>query len=55
MDQKRYTDLGLYHSYEYPGILSSIGADEVQRAAQTYLHPESYVAVIAGPVEGPQD
>ncbi|MBN1460818.1 MAG: insulinase family protein [Armatimonadetes bacterium] len=50
-----FYDLGLYHPYEYPGILSSIGADEVHRAAQSYLHPEGYVAVIAGPVETQQD
>jgi zinc protease len=47
-----FYDLGLYFAYEYPGILRSITADEVHQAAQAFLHPEGYVAVIAGPVDG---
>jgi zinc protease len=50
-----FYDLGLYHAYEYPGILANITAQEVQNAASEYLHPEGYVAVIAGPVEAPEE
>jgi zinc protease len=45
-----FYDLGLYHAYEYPGVLGAITADEVHSAAQEFLHPDGYVAVIAGPV-----
>jgi len=44
-----FYDLGPYHAYEYPGILAGITSAEVQEAAKTFLHPDGYVAVIAGP------
>jgi len=47
--------LGLYHPYEYPGLLSNISAEEIHQAALAYLHPQGYVAVIAGPVDSPQE
>jgi zinc protease len=46
-----FYELGLYHPYEYPGILRAITGEQVQQAARDFLHPEGYVAVIAGPVE----
>ncbi len=46
-----FYDLGLYFPYQYPTLLKAITADEVHQAAQQFLHPEGYVAVIAGPVE----
>ena len=50
-----FYDLGPYHAYEYPGILADITAAEVQEAAKTFLHPDGYVAVIAGPAaESPE-
>lgn len=45
-----FYDLGLYFAYEYPGILSDITADQVHEAARQFLHPDGYIAVIAGPV-----
>ena len=45
-----FYDLGLYHAYRYPGILAQITAGEVNAAARELLHPEGYVAVLAGPV-----
>ncbi len=46
-----FYDLGPYHAYEYPGILAAITRDEVHEAAREFLHPEGYIAVMAGPVE----
>ncbi len=46
-----FYDLGLYHAYEYPGILGAITTGEVHSAAGKFLHPDGYVAVLAGPVE----
>lgn len=46
-----FYDLGLYFAYEYPGVLREITAEEVHEAAGQFLHPDGYVAVIAGPVE----
>jgi zinc protease len=46
-----FYDLGLYHAYQYPGILAKITAGEVNEAAKEFLHPEGYVAVMAGPVD----
>ena len=45
-----FYDLGLYHAYQYPGILAKITPAEVNEAAKEFLHPEGYVAVMAGPV-----
>jgi zinc protease len=45
-----FYDLGLYHPYEYPGILRAITADQVHEAAKEHLYPGGYVAVVAGPV-----
>jgi len=45
-----FYDLGLYFPYEYPRILGSITADQVHEAAQRFVYPDGYVAVIAGPV-----
>jgi zinc protease len=45
-----FYDLGLYHAYQYPGILAKITPAEVNEAAKEFLHPEGYIAVIAGPV-----
>jgi zinc protease len=45
-----FYDLGLYHAYQYPGILGKITPAEVNEAAKEFLHPEGYVAVMAGPV-----
>ena len=45
-----FYDLGLYHAYEYPGLLAAITPEEVHQAAEQFLHPEGYVAVVAGPV-----
>ncbi|MFB3879954.1 MAG: M16 family metallopeptidase [Armatimonadota bacterium] len=45
-----FYDLGLYHAYRYPGILAGITADEVNAAAKQFLHPDGYIAVMAGPV-----
>jgi zinc protease len=50
-----FYDLGLYFAYEYPGLLQTITADDVHAAARDYLHPDGYVAVIAGPVEATED
>ena len=44
-----FYDLGPYHAYEYPGILAGITSAEVHEAAKAFLHPEGYVAVMAGP------
>ncbi len=46
-----FYELGPYFPYEYPGILRAITGEQVHQAAQEHLHPEGYVAVIAGPVE----
>jgi zinc protease len=46
----RFYDLGVYHAYQYPGILAGITADEVNQAAKATLHPDGYVAIVAGPV-----
>ncbi len=46
-----FYELGLYHAYEYPGILGAITTEEVHSAAEKFLHPDGYVAVLAGPVE----
>ena len=46
-----FYELGLYFPYQYPSILEGITAEQVQEAARQFLHPEGYVAVIAGPVE----
>ena len=46
-----FYDLGAYFPYQYPHILRGITADEVLAAAKEKLHPEGYVAVMAGPVE----
>ncbi len=45
-----FYDLGLYHAYQYPGLLAAITPEQVHQAAQQFLHPEGYVAVVAGPV-----
>ncbi len=45
-----FYDLGLYHAYQYPGILAGITAGQVNEAAKQFLHPDGYVAVKAGPV-----
>jgi zinc protease len=47
-----FYDLGLYFPYEYPGILRAITPEQVEDAARKYLHPDGYVAVLAGPVAG---
>jgi zinc protease len=46
-----FYDLGLYFPYQYPKLLRSITPEQVQEAAKQFLHPEGYLAVIAGPVE----
>jgi zinc protease len=46
-----FYELGIYHAYQYPGILAKITPGEVNQAAKEFLHPEGYVAVMAGPVE----
>ena len=46
-----FYDLGLDFPYRYPKILREITAEQVQEAAKKHLHPEGYVAVIAGPVK----
>jgi len=46
-----FYDIGAYHAYEYPGILAAITPAEVHKAARQHIHPQSYVAVIAGPVD----
>ena len=42
-------DLGWDYIQRFPGIISSLTVEDVQRAAQTYLHPDRYVLAIAGP------
>jgi zinc protease len=44
-----FYDLGLYFPYQYPKILRDITPAQTQEAAQRFLHPEGYVAVVAGP------
>lgn len=46
-----FYDLGLYFPFEYPSILRAITPEQVREAAAETLHPEGYLAVIAGPVE----
>jgi len=48
--QASFYDLGLYHAYQYPGILANITKDQVNEAAKGFLHPDGYIAVLAGPV-----
>jgi len=45
-----FYDLGIYHAYQYPGILAKITPDQVNEAAKQFLHPDGYIAVMAGPV-----
>jgi zinc protease len=47
-------DLGWDYIQRFPGIIGSLTVEEVQRAAQTYLHPDRYVLAIAGPELPPQ-
>ncbi len=44
-----FYELGLHHPYEYPHILRAITAEQVHQAARQQLHPQAYLAVIAGP------
>lgn len=46
-----FYDLGLDFPYRYPKILREITPTQVQEAAKKHLHPEGYLAVIAGPVQ----
>jgi zinc protease len=45
-----FYELGAYFPYQYPRILRAITPAQVLEAARKRLHPEGYVAVIAGPV-----
>ncbi len=47
-----FYELGPYFPYQYPRILRAITPEQVLEAAKERLHPEGYVAVMAGPVEG---
>jgi zinc protease len=41
--------LGLDYPYRYADIIRAITPEQVQKAAKKYLHPNAYVAAIAGP------
>jgi zinc protease len=41
--------LGLDYLRRYTGIINAITREEVQAAAQKYLHPDAYVLAVAGP------
>ena len=49
-----FYELGPYFPYEYPRILRAITPEQVLAAAREALHPEGYVAVVAGPVQEPE-
>lgn len=46
-----YFGLGLDYLLRYEELIHSVTAADVQRVAQTYLRPDAYALVIAGPVE----
>ncbi len=46
-----FYDLGLYFAYQYPGTLASITREQVNEAAKEFLHPDGYIAILAGPVK----
>lgn len=44
-----YYDLGLDYLLRYSERINQVTVEDVQRVAQTYLHPEQYTLVVAGP------
>jgi len=46
-----FYELGAYFPYQYPRLLRAITPQQVLEAARATLHPEGYIAVMAGPVE----
>ncbi len=48
LDMELY-DLRLDYLQRYEGLVRAITAEDVQRVAQKYLHPEAYALAIAGP------
>jgi zinc protease len=50
-----YYGLGLDYLLRYNDLIYSVTAADVQRVAQTYLRPDAYALVVAGPVETPTD
>ncbi len=47
-------DLGWDYVQRFPAIVQSLTIADVQRAAQTYLHPDRYILAIAGPELPPE-
>lgn len=48
-----YYGLGLDYLQRYNDLIYGVTAADVQRVAQSYLRPDAYALVIAGPVETP--
>jgi len=48
LDMERYS-LGLDYLQRYTGLIEAITAEQVQAAAQKWLHPDAYALAIAGP------
>ena len=46
-----FHDLGLDYPEKYPQAIRAVSAEDVQRAAQTYLHPDRVLRVIVGNLE----
>ena len=43
--------LGLDYAQQYPSLIMAVTQEDVQRVAQTYLHPESALLVIVANVQ----
>jgi zinc protease len=44
--QVEYYGLGLDYPERYPSLIGSVGTEDVQRVARTYLHPDAYITVV---------